>query len=257
MSNIELFLQKYEGDFIFIQEIDKDSKRSYGIDQVASMEAAMPTFKSSFCLNYNSKFVPIPISEPYGKVVSGLMTLSMAKPKNVSRISLGSKYSWPRRLFMPKRAMLETRFSLPSGKELVLLNTHCEAFDNGDLRRVEMQHIKEIVITEYEKGNAVIIGGDWNQNPPGISTSSSEYFNPIEIQQDFAPEGWQWAFTTQLTNRYLYEAYQPEKTATTILDFFLLSPNTKPLSVSRIDLGFKNSDHNPVVMKFMLYNKAD
>ncbi|SDC82684.1 endonuclease/exonuclease/phosphatase family protein [Williamwhitmania taraxaci] len=257
LSTIETFLQKFHGDFIFIQEIDKNSTRSYGVDQVASLEASMPNFNTAFCLNYNSIYVPVPITENYGKVISGLMTLSKATPKNASRIALGSRYPWPRRLFMPKRAMLETRFLLSNGKELVLLNTHCEAYDSGSLRRVEMQHIKEIATTEYKKGNTVIIGGDWNQNPPGISTSSTKYFNPIQIPQNYAPTNWTWAFQTQPTNRYLYEPYCEGNTSTTIIDYFLLSPNAKPLSVNRIDLGFKNSDHNPIVMKFMLYNNAD
>ena len=257
LEAIEATLQQLSCDFIFLQEVDKCSKRSHRVDQVSAIEKALPKFNMNFCINYNSVFVPIPIAEPYGKVVSGLMTLSTAKPAGATRIALGSKYPWPRRLFMPKRAMLETRFKRPTGKEFVLLNTHCEAFDSGNLRRVEMENIKKIVTAEYAKGNAVIVGGDWNQNPPGISTPSSSFFSPIQIPHNYAPQGWRWVFPNQPTNRYLYEPYQPKKTATTILDFFLLSPNIKPIAISRIDLGFEHSDHNPVVMKFMLYNKAD
>ena len=257
LKAIKQRLQEFDVDFIILQEIDKCSKRSHKIDQVSSIEAALPRFNSNFCLNYNSIFVPTPTFEPYGKVVSGLMTLSTEAPQSATRISLGSKYPWPRRLFMPKRAMLETRFLLASGKELVLLNTHCEAFDSGNLRRVEMKTIRAKVQAEYAKGNVVIVGGDWNQNPPGVSTPTTKDFNPIQIAQDYAPVGWSWAYPSEPTNRYLYEPYKQGETLTTLLDFFLLSPNIKPLSINRIDLGFENSDHNPVIMKFMLYNKAD
>ncbi len=257
LKAIEQLLQKFNGDFIIIQEVDKCSKRSYSIDQVSTISAVLPNFKSNFCLNYNSIFVPTPTMEPYGKVVSGLMTLSAAAPKSATRISLESKYSWPKRLFMPKRAMLETRFLLASGKELVLLNTHCEAFDGGNLRGIEMQTIRAKVQEEYAKGNAVIVGGDWNQNPPGISTPTTKAFNPIQISKGYAPKQWTWVYPSEPTNRYLYEPYKKGITLTTTLDFFLLSPNLKSVSISRIDLGFEHSDHNPVVMKFMLYNKAD
>lgn len=257
LEAIERMLQKFRGNFIILQEVDKCSKRSHKIDQVSLIKAALPRFNSNFCLNYNSIFVPTPTFEPYGKVVSGLMTLATVAPRSATRISLRSKYPWPRRLFMPKRAMLETRFLLASGKELVLLNTHCEAFDSGNLRQVEMETIRTKVQEEYAKGNAVIVGGDWNQNPPGVSTPKTKDFNPIQISKNYAPTGWTWAIPNQPTNRYLYESYKKGETLTTLLDFFLLSPNIKSLSINRIDLGFENSDHNPVIMKFMLYNKAD
>jgi len=257
LKAIEAFLQSFEADFIILQEVDKPSKRSHHIDQYASIMSALPKYKASFALNYKSLYVPTPIAGPYGKVVSGLMTLSGLTPEKVMRISLGSKYPWPRRLFMPKRAVLETRLLLPTGKELVLLNIHCEAFDSGNLRRVEMETIRALIQTEYAKGNSVIVGGDWNQNPPGIATPTTKHFNPIQISQSYAPKGWRWSVPSQPTNRYLNEPYLAGKTLTTTLDFFLLSPNLKPLSINRIDLGFENSDHNPVVMKFMLYNKTD
>ena len=37
-------------------------------------------------------------------------------------------------------------------------------------------------------------------------------------------------------------------TTTTVIDFFLLSPNVETASVKCINLEFKNSDHNPVII---------
>jgi hypothetical protein len=45
-------------------------------------------------------------------------------------------------------------------KELVLINTHNEAFDPGDIRRAQMDYLRTFMIDEYSKGNYVIAGGD-------------------------------------------------------------------------------------------------
>lgn len=254
---IEEFLHKFSGNFILLQEVDVNSKRTYGINEVDTLAKGLSHWHSLFCYNYKSVFVPVPLSNPYGKVMSGLMTFSQKNPYSAARVSLGGQYPWPKRLFMPTRALLETRFLLPSGKTLVIFNTHCEAFDTGNLRKVEMDTIRALALREYALGNAVIVGGDWNQNPPSVTTPHTEYFNPIEISKDQMPNDWHWVFVNKPTNRYNYEPYQPGKTLTTILDFFLVSPNIKALSIERIDLGFAHSDHNPVVMKFMLYNNPD
>jgi exonuclease III len=47
-------------------------------------------------------------------------------------------------------------------------------------------------------------------------------------------------------------AYDPLTTTTTVIDFFLLSPNVESISVKCINLSFENSDHNPVLIKIKL-----
>ena len=66
---------------------------------------------------------------------------------------------------MLDRCFLLSRLALPDGKELVLINTHNEAFDDGSQRNQQMAVLKELMLKEYEKGNYVITGGDWNLNP--------------------------------------------------------------------------------------------
>ena len=51
------------------------------------------------------------------------------------------------------------------------------------------------------------------------------------------------------TCRLLNQPYDPSDTAHTqyyVIDGFILSPNVEVKSVSTIDCGFENSDHNPV-----------
>jgi exonuclease III len=118
-----------------------------------------------------------------------------------------------------------------------------------------MQYLKEFVLNEYSKGNYIIVGGDWNQNPPGFdpsafnNSSGYENFTLEDISSDFLPEGWSWNFDiSHPSNRSLKASYKPGKTATTILDFFLCSPNIIPRGIRTVNLDFENSDHQPVLI---------
>jgi endonuclease/exonuclease/phosphatase family metal-dependent hydrolase len=67
------------------------------------------------------------------------------------------------------------------------------------------------------------------------------------------PSGWTWAYDGEVaTNRKLTEKYDASKTFTTVIDFYLLSPNLKVEEVKGIHLDFQNSDHQPVKMKCSL-----
>jgi endonuclease/exonuclease/phosphatase (EEP) superfamily protein YafD len=150
------------------------------------------------------------------------------------------------------------RYPLTNGKELILINTHNSAFDNeGEQRREEMLALKTFITTEYEKGNYVIVGGDWNQIPPvenakpylGVAT---EYFAPLGIPDDFMPTPWKWISDGKPTNRFVDIPYVKDKTKETLLDFFLISPNVKAIHTERIDKNYQHSDHNPVIAKFVI-----
>lgn len=110
-----------------------------------------------------------------------------------------------------------SRYSIENGKELVLINTHNEAFDEGgNTRTAQMKNIKEFVLNEDKAGNYVIVGGDWNQYPPDLKTSFTANR----------------AFTGKIGNFNL--------------------TGMESVSVKCIHLGFKNSDHNPVLCRVKL-----
>jgi hypothetical protein len=113
----------------------------------------------------------------------------------------------------------------------------------------------------YGKGNWVIIGGDWNMNPPGfdpdkITTGDKTFTVETEkIPNDFLPKGWKWIYDEKRpTNRSVITSYTKGETPTTIIDFFLLSPNIQCLNVETINFAFSFSDHNPVFLEALLSN---
>lgn len=247
----EYIKQSANTDFILLQEVDIDSKRSWHTDQTKQLGAAIPNTVSSVAINYDSKFVPQPVTNPYGKCKGGLLSISKYQPTSATRIALTPDASWPVGLFMLDRCLLEWRFPY-NGKELVVYNLHLSAYDDGTVKQSQMDTLKNVLLKEYAKGNYVIAGGDWNQAPPGYKTPLEGVASIVQMNAPdvFPAEDWKWAFdTTTPTNRKLNEPYIAGQTGIDILDFFVLSPNIEILEVKGQDLGFKNSDHQPVKLK--------
>ena len=149
-------------DVQFLQEVDKSSKRSYFVDQTASLSNLIGG-TSAFAVNYSCPYVPFPLPT-IGKVQSGLLTLNSFGAENAQRIALTGTYTWPVRVAQLKRCLLVERVPLKgSDKELVLVNLHLEAYDDGDAKQVQTEELLKLLTEEYEKGNYCIAGGDFNQ----------------------------------------------------------------------------------------------
>jgi len=250
-------------DFILLQEIDKNSKRSYRINQYQGLSEKLSGYYPSFAKNYDVFFVPAPPSNPMGKVLSGIATWSKFIPETSTRYSLPGDFGFPTQLFYLDRCFMVNRYRIENGKELVLINTHNEAFDEGgSIRKAQMQGLREFVLNEYNSGNYVIAGGDWNQYPPGFKpdfqgnrefTGQIGNFNLVGIGSEYMPEEWKWIYDPATPSfRTLIAAYDPATTPTSVCDFFLISPNMESVSVKCHHLGFANSDHNPVLMQVKL-----
>jgi endonuclease/exonuclease/phosphatase family metal-dependent hydrolase len=257
LRGIKEFLMKNDSvDFMLIQEIDKGSKRSYYINEYDSLTKALSGFSPFFAKNYDVFFVPVPPATPMGKVLSGLATYSRYNPSSSVRYAFPGEYGFPKQLFMLDRCFLVNRYKIINGKELVVINTHNEAFDPGQIRKAQMAYLKDFILNEYRNGNYIITGGDWNQTPPdfksefaGNKTDSTQ----MVIPSDYLPSDWKWLYDSRTpSERNVVAAYDPSTTPTTIFDFFLISPNISGISVQGIQLDFENSDHNPVLVHVKL-----
>ena len=242
-------------DFFFLQEVDKNSARTGKQDETKLIAEEMPNHCSSYGSNYKVQFVPVPFINPLGKVEMGQMILSKYAPENAQRYSYFSAYAWPKRLFMLDRCFIVSRFNLSNGKQLVLLNTHNSAYDqNGKLRQIEMPLIRDFMLAEFEKGNFVVAGGDWNQNPPVFDKndviSNYKEVDGIKMNSHIFPENWEIAYDkVNPTNREIDAPLTPGKTEVTTIDFYILSPNIKLEEIKVLSQNFQNSDHEPVYLK--------
>jgi endonuclease/exonuclease/phosphatase family metal-dependent hydrolase len=257
LEAVKKFLRSNDSiDFFLIQEIDRNSKRSYHFDEYDTITKVLEDHHPFFATNYKVFFVPVPPASPMGKVLSGIALFSRYQPSSSVRYAFPGQYGFPKQLFMLDRCFMVNRYPLNNGKELLVINTHNEAFDPGEIRKAQMAYLKEFLLSEYAKGNYIIAGGDWNQSPPDFKPEfSNNQINKDQMMMtsDYLPPDWKWVYDNNSpSNRSVIAAYDPATTTTTVIDIFLLSPNVRGISVNCINLNFGNSDHNPVRVKVRL-----
>lgn len=248
-------------DFILIQEVDTNSRRSYYFNELQAIENRVPTHNSAYATNYHVDHVPMPLETPWnvlGKVRAGLATFSRYQASEVVRHQFPGQYPWWKRIFILDRCFLVERFPLPWGKDLLVVNTHNSAYDDGTLKQQEMAALKTFVMEEYGKGNYVVVGGDWNQVPPGFDNNTfrkneSDTYEQSRVPEGFPADGWKFAYDAGVpTNRKLAKPYDRDSTFCTVIDYFLVSPNVEVNDVRNMDLDFRFSDHQPVYMEVRL-----
>ena len=252
----ELLYGENAPDLIMLQEVDVDSSRTYAIDESAVLAGK----NAAHALNYSCPFVPYPLP-PIGRVNSGVFTTTNYAMDAAQRISLPCPFSWPVSTANLKRCLLVSRHPIEgSDSQLVLVNLHLEAYDDGEGKIAQTKQLKDFIQAEYEQGNYVIAGGDFNQIFPGspavYPNTHPELWEPGVLTDDMLPEGWSFAYDLSTPScRLLNQPYDPEDADNTqhyVIDGFILSPNVKLESVETLDLGFLWSDHNPVQISVVL-----
>jgi len=246
-------------DLLLLQEVDSDSARSYGIDQREYFGGSYA--KAAYAMNYSCDFVPFPLP-PIGRVYSGLYTVSEAYAiDRAERIALPCPFNWPVSTANLKRCLLASYMPIEgSDKQLVLVNLHLEAYDDGAGKLLQRMQLEQFLVTEYEKGNYVIAGGDFNSNFEGsheiYPIKNPDLWLPGALPDNMMPEGWTLAYDVAVpTCRLLNQPYDPsdeEHTQYYVIDGYILSPNVELVSVETLDEGFEHSDHNPILLKAKL-----
>ena len=254
LTGIAEQLKDLQADFYFLQEVDRDSKRSYRTDEFDFYEQALG-MPGMYACNFRCDFVPYPLP-PIGKVEAGLVTMTDYQVSDAYRIALPESFKWPIKTCNLKRCMLETRIPVEgSDKELVLINFHLEAYDSGEGKVAQMKQLSEKLQEEYAKGNYVIAGGDFNQTFEGMDTypiKDQENWTPGIVGADDIPDGFCLFATDNVpTCRLLNAPYSGnyEDSQVYVIDGFIVSDNLQVTMLQNVDTGFAYSDHQPVQMQ--------
>ncbi|WP_242622624.1 endonuclease/exonuclease/phosphatase family protein [Lachnoclostridium sp. Marseille-P6806] len=274
-ENMEAILEELRQeapDAVLLQEVDAGSARSYNLDETALLHAAFPEQAGSVAPNMRVPFIPYPIP-PIGKVDAGVMTLSRLRVTDAARLQLPVPFTWPVRIANLKRCLMASRIPVvdennaETGKELVLVNLHLEAYDSGEGKAAQTAMLRDFLNEEAAKGNYVIAGGDFNQRfssvDPSLYPELEGMWHCGEL--DVSEFGDEWDFVTDAgtpTCRSLDKSYvnadgtapshDPSAFQFYVIDGFIISRNVELADVRTKDLGFAHSDHNPVVMQVTL-----
>ena len=254
----------YDPDFVLFQEVDTDSTRSFHVDEASQIRdkfAENESYDSIFAQNYHSAYLMYPLTEPHGASNSGLLTMSRMSVDSALRRSLPIATGFKKFLDLD-RCYCINRIPVENGKELVLINLHLSAYGTDAAQgNAQLAMLFADMQAEYEKGNYVICGGDFNHD---FTVDSKEYFNPGTDQEyswchpfpdETIPAGFRkcmdYSEGMTATSRYTNQPYS-EDSFTVILDGFIVSDNVDCTYVQNIDTDYQYTDHNPVVMRFVL-----
>ncbi|MBQ9041715.1 MAG: endonuclease [Eggerthellaceae bacterium] len=253
-------LEGLGADFMLLQEVDTDSTRSYQVNQKAALESAFPDFSSTFAPNFHSGYLAYPFGDPHGVVNAGLLVLGDAHVDSATRRSYPIDEAFPTKFFDLDRCFLVERLPVVGGKELVLINNHMSAYDEGGLIRAQqLDLLTGILEAESAAGNYVIVGGDWNHALCGSETMYESGFQVppwvSTFDESLLPTGFSIVradnIETVPTCRNNDVPYEKGYTYTVTVDGFVVSDNVKA-TARNIDTGFAYSDHNPVLLTFEL-----
>ena len=254
----------FDPDIALFQEVDTDSDRSWHVDQrdmINELFRKHGDYDSVFASNYHSSYLMYPPLEPIGASNSGILAESKFDITSTVRRSLPVADGFSKILDLD-RCYTISRISVEGGKELVLFNLHLSAYGtDAALGNAQLAMLFGDMSREYASGNYVLVGGDFNHDFP---VTSKEYFNPgtdrsfawcEPFPDNMLPDGFKKCTDYDgemiATTRYTDIPYGPDS-FTVILDGFIVSDNITVKSVSNVDFGFEYTDHNPVVLKFVL-----
>ena len=258
-------LADFDTDFSLIQEVDIAATRSYQVDEremlVDSLDADHSEYWT-FAINYDSPYLFYPILEPHGASKAGIQTFSNYPIASALRRSLPIQTDIAKVLDLD-RCYAINRLPAADGKELVLINLHLSAYTTDPtIADRQLQMLYDDMVKEYEAGNYVICGGDFNKdllgNSPEIfGVSGEEYSWAQPLPKDDIPEDFRLIAPFDADHpvascRNADAPWDPQTNFQVTLDGFLVSDNVTVLTSRVVDTQFAYSDHNPVQMQFRL-----
>ena len=145
--------------------------------------------------------------------------------------------------------------------EYSVLKETIPAYDS--IREGQINMLAEDMAKEYEAGNYIICGGDFNHDLKASEDDSEDRESwAYPFPREKLPEHFGFCIDqlTEEEKASLWDSarnadmeYVPGETYTVTLDGFIISDNVECLSYEDIETGYSYSDHDPVYMEFKLH----
>jgi len=189
LDDMAKVMREARPDLLLLQEVDRDSARTARIDELERLRQGLSAVEAQVrgragdvpdrplrtpcwasTRYHRSRFVPVPLRRPLGRVDMHLATGSRFRASWALRRALPPLQEPPwRRAFNLKRAVLEVALPVQGRPvPLMLLNTHLSAFSRGDgTPRRQIQVILARLRELDSRSVPWILAGDFNLLPPG------------------------------------------------------------------------------------------
>ncbi|MHC5268323.1 endonuclease/exonuclease/phosphatase family protein [Enterococcus sp. LJL98] len=252
-------LKTFHSDFLFLQEVDTWAHRSFKVNQVEHLEKELNYYDSVFGQNYDSSYLFYPILKPIGKSNSGLLTMSQFPIEGSIRYSVPIETNF-NKFFDLDRSFTVTQTTIEE-RPITLINVHLSAFtEDTTILDNQIKKLAKIMEAEYQNGRSVIVGGDFNHdllgNSPdvfGTEQTIETWTHPFPenfLSENFSVVKKDFSEAKIPTVRANGTGYTPGETFVSLIDGFIVSKDVLIEKTEVHDLGFANSDHNPVTITF-------
>lgn len=248
-----------DADFVLLQEVDIDGTRSYHVNELELLNQFVKGYYHIYAQDYDSPFLFFPPWQPHGANQSGLVTYSRAEITDTMRRSLPISESLSKLVDLD-RCYSIARIPVDNGKELCIYNVHLSAYgSNDEIREGQLGMLYEDMESDYRAGNYVICGGDYNHNLRKEGDENAPEWAYL-FPRESLPEGFRMGLdeakdeddVRHNTCRSAETPYEEGTTYTVTLDGFIISDNVTVNYYVNADWGYEFSDHDPVIMQFLL-----
>lgn len=256
-------MKEENANFYLLQEVEVDSTKTYGVDETKLVYDALQNYSHTYAQNYDSPYLMYPLNEPIGASKAGIVTLSEYNLTSALRRRLDIQTDFAKLIDLD-RCYSVSRIPASNGKELVLINLHLSAYTTDEtIVDKQLEKLYKDIFKEYQAGNYVICGGDFNID---LLKISGELFgvsggNDVSwckpFKEENLPDGFSLIAPYNDDDRYASsrnanEAYNIKTSFRSTIDGFIISDNVMLNESNVIETDYMWSDHNPVFMNFTL-----
>ncbi len=245
IDNLEGLLRKIRQvnpDILLIQELDRFSKRSAGIDMLRFLAERSGLPYAAYASQWDVWYVP---KRGLGRINSGNAIFTRWPIDTAYRVPLPlvAGYPWWYKLFYLRRNLLVARIQ-GLAQPLWAVNTHLEAYvPGGDSTRYhQLQILKTFLDSLTQAGAIWIAGGDLNTVPPGtkklkdFDDNACKAIDPDFVADDYTAEvNWLMPFYQRYQEVIPLAVYQAREE-----DFYSHTVNDRGWWNRRLDYLFTN-----------------
>lgn len=241
-------LAHLDADLVLLQEMAGASFVTRGVDVTAGVLQPLSGYRIASWEDFATTLLPPPL-----KISHGMMTLERIAAPECTAHPLPQEPGFRLGMLKKHYGALVTRIPLADGREWTIMNIHLSAFDDGGaVRARQVAAVLKLALAEYRRGAHVVVGGDWNMRLTATSfphDTETKYLSWIhDFPRETVPEGWTFGLDPSVPSvRTLHRPYEAGVNYVTIVDGFLVSPNVAIERVETADLGFRHTDHHPVL----------
>ncbi len=253
LSSTNSLLKNLNPDFVGLQEVDFNAKRSFEVNQMEEIASSGGYDYASMAVNWDKNYVPFPYGWPknhFGQVYSGQAILSKYKiiENNLTVLMKPEGKPFYYNAFYLDRIAQVDKVDI-NGTEIILINVHLEAFDVTTREKQAKTLLK--LYRKYADNYPVLLFGDFNSTPPNA-------VNPYAIEQTMntllSEPGLRAAISdsTYLANEQNYFTYDSRNPDIKIDYILYNSDKIKAIDAQVVSEAGEISDHLPVFLRFIL-----